>query len=263
MSRWDDRPRRQGHGLAWIEAGEGMPLLLLHGVGLRAEAGNALVDGLCDRAEVRAVDLPGHGHSEALAEPAGLADYVARLCRWLEQWRSPVFVAGHSFGAMLALALATRHPAHCRGVVCLNAVGERTPAATRAVRARARSLPTEGAADPSATLERWFGEDLHRDEARACRRWLGSGSAAGYRAAYRVFAGHGCDALPLAGLDCPALFITGRLDPNSTPAMSRALAAACGGRAVILDDAAHMAPMTHAGTVVEALRDFLGAERSR
>ena len=51
----------------------------------------------------------------------------------------------------------------------------------------------------------------------------------------------------LARLSCPALFMTGAKEPNSTPEMSQAMARiAPHGRAVIVEGAAHMLPMTHA-----------------
>jgi pimeloyl-ACP methyl ester carboxylesterase len=61
----------------------------------------------------------------------------------------------------------------------------------------------------------------------------------------------------LATLQCPALFITGADEPNSTPAMSAAMAKLTpNGRAVIVAGAAHMLPMTHAAEVNTALIDF-------
>jgi pimeloyl-ACP methyl ester carboxylesterase len=51
--------------------------------------------------------------------------------------------------------------------------------------------------------------------------------------------------------------MTGALEPNSTPAMSEAMAALTPkGRAIIVPDAAHMMPMTHPEVVNAALLDF-------
>ena len=52
--------------------------------------------------------------------------------------------------------------------------------------------------------------------------------------------------------------MTGELEPNSTPAMSRAMAKLVpNGRAQIVKGAAHMMPMTHAAEVNAALSTFL------
>lgn len=133
-------PRSNIGSLAAITAGEGPLVLLIHGVGLRAEAWGAQIDALSATCRVIAVDMPGHGGSAPL--PA-------------------------------------------------------TP-----------------------TLTRWFGAEASAQRT-ACETWLRSADPAGYRAAYRVFAHeNGPSASDLAVLYCPALFLTGADEPNSTPAMS-------------------------------------------
>jgi pimeloyl-ACP methyl ester carboxylesterase len=59
-------------------------------------------------------------------------------------------------------------------------------------------------------------------------------------------------------LNTPALFITGGRERNSTPQMSSDMAACCPrGTAHIIEDAAHMMPMTHAGEVNTQLQTFI------
>jgi pimeloyl-ACP methyl ester carboxylesterase len=163
-------------------------------------------------------------------------------------------------GAMIALDLAARYPHLCLGVVALNAIFRRSAPAAAAVRARAAALTGDAPADPGPALRRWFGNDVSSAEAVACRRWLRDVDPAAYRAAYTVFAredGPSSDAL--RALRCPARFVTGSEEPNSTPEMSRRMAALSpGGDALIVDGAAHMMPMTHADAVNRALIDFLG-----
>ena len=61
----------------------------------------------------------------------------------------------------------------------------------------------------------------------------------------------------LEKLACPALFITGSQEPNSTPDMSLKMAEITpNGRALIIDGAAHMMPMTHASQVNAAISSF-------
>ena len=56
-------PRRIHNGIAYLETGEGEPLLLIHGVGLNAEAWGPQIDALSDTHRVIALDMPGHGGS--------------------------------------------------------------------------------------------------------------------------------------------------------------------------------------------------------
>lgn len=251
---WTTRPRSDRAGLAAIEAGVGARIVLLHGVGLRSEAWNRQIDALAARYHVTALDMPGHGDSAVRHGMTGVSDYADAV---LETIDGPALVIGHSMGAMIALDLAVRALERVRGVVALNAVFERSPEAARAVQARAAELDGVTVADPTGALNRWFGTD-DTPERAACHDWLCSVTQAGYKAAYTAFAHNpGPRRADLARLSCPALFMTGALEPNSTPAMSEAMAAlAPKGRAIIVPGAAHMMPMTHPEVVNAALLDF-------
>lgn len=251
---WTTRRRSERSGLAAIEAGAGARIVLLHGVGLRAEAWNRQIDALSGSYHVTAFDMPGHGESALRPEMTCVSDYADAV---LADLTEPALVIGHSMGAMIALDLASRAPDLVRGVVALNAVFERSADAARAVQRRAAELDGESLVDPSVALERWFGIEAS-DEQSACGDWLSDVSPAGYKAAYTVFAHDpGPDRAALADLSCPALFMTGAQEPNSTPEMSQAMAAlAPSGRAIIVPEAAHMMPMTHPDEVNAALLDF-------
>ena len=201
-----------------------------------------------------APDLPGHGESPRPAVPMALADYAEAALAVLAE---PALIVGHSMGAMIALDMAVRHPEMVPGVAALNAVFERDAAAAAAVEARAASLDGERAADPGPTLARWFGPD-ETPERHACGDWLRAVDPAGYRMAYAAFArAQGPAREALARLPCPVLFMTGALEPNSTPQMSDTMARlAPRGRVRIAAGAAHMMPMTHAGDVNAALIDL-------
>lgn len=246
---WTTRPRSEVAGLAAIVEGDGPDILLIHGVGLRAEAFSAQSRALAAHFRVTSLDMPGHGDSPGLNDPRDLSAYVAALAPTLPD---RCVVAGHSMGAMLALELAARHPDRVAGVAALNAIYRRSPEAAAAVQARATSLSPPFDHEP--TLTRWFGSEESRERA-ACAEWLGSVEPTGYAAAYRVFAlSDGPSDQALQNLACPALFITGADEPNSTPAMSLQMAAlAPRGRAEIIAGAAHMMPMTHPAPVNAAL----------
>lgn len=252
---WTTRPRYERAGLAAIEAGAGAQIVLLHGVGLRSEAWNRQIDALAEAHHVTAFDMPGHGESAVRSEMSRVSDFADAVLAAID---GPALVVGHSMGAMIALDLAVRTPDRVRGVVALNAVFERSPEAARAVQARAAELDGVSVADPRGALARWFGTD-DTPERAACQDWLCSVTPAGYKAAYTAFAHNpGPRRADLARLFCPALFMTGGLEPNSTPAMSEAMAAIVPkGRAIIVPDAAHMMPMTHPEVVNAALLDFV------
>ena len=253
-------PSEFAQEIAFHRIGEGAPVILLHGVGLRKEAWAPLAELLSQRFECFALDLPGHGKSPRLGLPKPhLRDFTDGIARAVKDLTSePPLLIGHSMGALIALDLAIRHPGLCRGLVCLNAVFQRSDAARRAVANRAASL--EGTKDKAidGTIRRWFGadpKDMERAAAETCRQWLEEVDPDAYAAAYSVFATHDGPAPDdLRRIAAPSLFLTGADDPNSTPAMSEAMADLVpDGRAISLPGAAHMAPMTHGEHIADAI----------
>lgn len=246
-----------------LEAGAGQPLLLIHGVGLRAEAWGPQIAGLSQGAHVIAVDMPGHGDSDLLPEGARLPDYVAwaaRVIRALDL--GPVNVAGHSMGSLIAGGLAVEHPELVRRVALLNGVHRRTDEARAAVLARA-DLIASGRGEIAGPLDRWFdaGEAEARDQVAA---WLSAASPAGYAAAYRAFAeGDRVYADRLGAITCPALVLTGEGDANSTAAMTEAMAAMMPkGRACVIPGHRHMVNLTAPEAVTAALAEWLHTEET-
>ena len=96
-------------GLAYQRVGTGVPLVLLHGIGHRRQAWDAVLPLLASHRELIPVDLPGHGESPPLAvdgrsvsgiliqEIVGLLD---------ELGLDRPHVAGCSLGGLLALEIA-------------------------------------------------------------------------------------------------------------------------------------------------------------
>ena len=82
---------------------------------------------------------------------------------------------------------------------------------------------------------------------------------AAYKCAYTAFATSQIpDQIGLSRISCPALFMTGSEEPNSTPAMSETMASlAPKGRSIIVDGAAHMMPMTHPREVNAAIHSLI------
>jgi pimeloyl-ACP methyl ester carboxylesterase len=98
-------------GLAYERHGSGPPLVLLHGVGHRRQAWNAVLSLLTPHHTVIAVDLPGHGESPPLRAggqpPAqALAEQVIGFFGELGLDRP--HVAGNSLGGAVALLAAAR-----------------------------------------------------------------------------------------------------------------------------------------------------------
>ncbi|TGP50883.1 alpha/beta fold hydrolase [bacterium M00.F.Ca.ET.230.01.1.1] len=251
-------------GTAFIRAGSGASVLLIHGVGMNAEIWQPQIDLMQDRFDVIAIDMLGHGASPLPPENAGLSDFADQAVRLLDHLGlDRVAVVGHSMGALVAQELALRAPSRVNAIVCLNAVFRRPPELAQAVRERAAALGGPG--DPSAiaaTIARWFGNPIPpalAGAAATARAALECVDAEGYARTYRLFANADtAHADRLADLAAPALFMTGSEDRNSTPAMSAAMARlAPSGQCVVLSGEKHMMTIASPQKVTQRITDFL------
>lgn len=245
-------------------AGDGPPVILLHGVGLDLEMWTPLAEALQTDYTVIAYDLLGHGHSAKPPGPRTLDGYVRQLemlYRYLGLERA--VVAGFSMGAMVALAFAAQHPRRLAGLTLLNAVYERSPRQRQAVQARLEQAVAEG---PSvlidAALSRWFSDGFRRDrpdavEAVAAR--LQGNDPRSFLEAYRLFATADPELPALARqVTCPALVTTGEWDQGSTPDMTQALARTIpDATGTVIGGQKHMMPVEGAAHVASLLRRFL------
>jgi pimeloyl-ACP methyl ester carboxylesterase len=99
--------------LQYFEAGEGPPVLLIHGWGGRARRQwHATVSELRASYRFFGLSLRGHGQSEEVGDPEyGLSELAAdcdalRVCAGVDRW----VVVGYSFGGIVALKYASLYP---------------------------------------------------------------------------------------------------------------------------------------------------------
>jgi len=223
-------------------------MLLIHGVGMNADYWNNIADDLAQHFALTIVDMPGHGHSKILQQRSlQLSHYTDAIAATIEM---PCIVAGHSMGALITLDMAVRYSKKVTGIAVLNGIYRRDEQATRAIEQRVAQLNSTAKHDPESTLQRWFGESptgVYATAADNCRQWLADVNPAGYAAAYAAFAAADAPAdTQLSSIKCPALFMTGEEEPNSTPAMSEAMSALTPvSDCIIIQNAKHMMSLTH------------------
>ncbi len=140
--------------LYYETAGEGAPLLLLHGLGSSAGDWALQVPIFAERYHVIAVDLRGHGRT-----PYGplrysveqLAEDVTALLAHLGQ--PPAHVVGLSLGGAAALSLAALHPGCVRSLVLVNGFARLRPAGWRGAGQLLKRLWLFGTAPMPAVAE--------------------------------------------------------------------------------------------------------------
>ena len=106
-----------------LVAGSGQPVVLLHGLGANKVSFLPTLDGLSDRFEVHALDLPGFGRSSKPL-PAGRRYSMAWMAHLVHRYLvhnglEGAFLVGNSMGGRIAVEVALGHPGWVRGVVGL------------------------------------------------------------------------------------------------------------------------------------------------
>ena len=115
----------QGHKIRYTVAGEGKPLLLIHGFGASIGHWQKNIPVLAEAGyQVFALDLLGFGASDKAP-----LDYTLELWQSLikdfcsEHINEHTIFVGNSIGALLALMLVTNHPEIAAGGVLINCAG--------------------------------------------------------------------------------------------------------------------------------------------
>lgn len=253
-----------GAGTAYQVTGSGVPVVLIHGVGLNQAMWGGQVVGLAEQYQVITYDMLGHGESAMPDADTGLEGYAAQLLELLDHLGlSQPHVVGFSMGGLVARAFALLHPARLSSLVVLNSVFARSPEQRAGVVERTRQAAQFGPdANAEAALARWFSpEYLAASPAQvdSIRRTLASNDPQGYLTTYGLFATQDMyRAEALSKVNVPTLVATGEWDTGSTPEMARQLAARIPGALVaVLPEQRHMMPVEAPRLVNQLLTGFL------
>jgi len=229
--------------IAYVDMGEGPPVLLLHGFPTSAYLWRREAWLLAQRMRVIAPDLLGYGESDKPAHAdlseAAQAGYVKELLSALGI--AEVAVVGHDIGGAVAQMLALDRGPRVEALVLLDSACFEawSMEAVRMIQAVAPERETAGLAQEIVRARFDLGMShpgrlTDEDVAAYLRPWQGDPPAL-FRAA-RGLTGRGLAGreLELAGLDIPALIIWGEADPFLPPNLAERLGETIPGSTVAL-----------------------------
>ena len=258
-----ERLEVNGLGIAFERAGDGPPVVFLHGGVSDSREWRRQIEALAGDYTVVAWDAPGNGRSDDPPESFRMPDYadcLAGLIRALELDRP--HVVGLSFGATLGLELYRRHAGVPRSLVLLGGyAGWAGSLPPEVVAERLAGVERDLAQSPE-TLARSFLATLLTDGAPAdladeLFAIIGDLHPAGAVAQARAMAEADLrDVLPHIAV--PTLLLYGDHDVRSPRAVGEELAAQIpSAELVFIGGAGHMLNMEAADRVTAELRRFL------
>lgn len=190
------------------------PVVLLHAIATSGAMWRPQIQALASAYRVIALDLPGHGRSEAFPARPEIADYADAVLDTLEALGvQRAAVVGLSFGSMIAQHIAAVAPERVAALVLSNGVAFAPDPVRAAWRERAAAAEREGmAAQVEGTLDRWF-TPRFRDEpaVQEIGALVAETSLAGYVHAAGVIAALDNRAL-LPRIQAPTLVLAGEED---------------------------------------------------
>lgn len=105
-------------------AGEGVPVLLIHGFGGDLDNWLFNIDALAEKAPIHALDLPGHGQSTKSVENPGLGTMVEAVAQLLDHLDiDKAHLVGHSMGGLVSGQVAIEHPGRVASLTLICSAG--------------------------------------------------------------------------------------------------------------------------------------------
>ncbi|MBM4405246.1 MAG: alpha/beta fold hydrolase [Chloroflexi bacterium] len=114
----------EGHTVHYWEAGEGEPVIFLHGLGNSAFNWRKNVSVVGERHRAITMDLPGHGRSDLVWFPYRLEDASRFVVAFMDALQlERVHLVGNSLGGAIALETALAQPGRVRTLTLVGSVG--------------------------------------------------------------------------------------------------------------------------------------------
>jgi pimeloyl-ACP methyl ester carboxylesterase len=256
--------RTHGLDVAYERAGEGPPLVLVHGAAGDGRLWQRQLRTLADEFTVVAWDEPGAGRSSDVPGDFTLADYASCLSAVIEALAlGPAHLAGLSWGGTVAQEVYRHHPELVATLILVDTyAGWKGSLSAEEVRARIAGLDEMLEAPPEEfdpTLPGLFGGDPPPECVPLLEQMAASVRPASLRTQLLVMAeADQRDLLPRIGV--PTLLIWGELDARSPLSVARQLEKAIPDtRLVVFPGCGHVSHLEQPDRFDQTVRDFCRA----
>ena len=107
--------------IAFREKGKGFPLLLIHGFPMNQDVWSTFTESLSQDCRVITIDLPGFGQSPILPGSFSIDQVADSVLSWLKEKNiQKTFIAGHSLGGYITLAMLKKDPGRFPAAILLH-----------------------------------------------------------------------------------------------------------------------------------------------
>lgn len=249
MSAPVTRVEVDGHSIAYRQAGQGTPLVLLHGFLCDSRCWKPQLEGLSDAFMVIAWDAPGAGLSSDPPESFTLADWSRCLAQLLDRLAiERTHLVGLSWGGVLAQEFSSRYPARVSRLVLTGTyAGWKGSLPEPASRARLARCEDDSSLPPDVFTPRWvpemFTDRASGDLRQALSAIVADFHPAGFRLMARSLADTDTRAI-LPTIGAPTLLLWGDDDRRSPLGIGEQLRDAIpGAELAVIANAGHLSNM--------------------
>lgn len=252
--------------MAWLEAGAGRPVVLLHAFPLSADMWRPQLDAVPDGWRFIAPDFRGFGR--CLPPPGGggatMDDYAADVFALMDGLElHDAVIGGLSMGGYVTFAMHRLEPARFTGMVLADTRPQADSPQAREGRVQLRAhLAREGPRGVAGQmLPKLLSENGRRDGSPALhqtRAMIERAAPEAIDAAIGALMGRPDSTLGLSGISCSTLIIVGEHDAITPPADAEAMRRAIARSTLcVVPGAGHLASLEQPAAFSRGLADFL------
>ncbi|HEY7269161.1 MAG TPA: alpha/beta fold hydrolase [Dehalococcoidia bacterium] len=255
-----------GIDIAYTDEGSGTPVVFIHGYPLNRTMWDAQVKGLSGRARTVAIDLRGHGESQAPIWLTSVDIYADDVRGLLDNLGiDKAVICGFSMGGYVAFAFLRRYPERVRGLILADTRPQ--PDAPEGKAGRFQSALTAQNQGVGAIAEAMIGRlvsqkslDERPQLVQRVKDMMLSTPVQGIAGDLMSMAERPDSVAMLPTIKVPTLVIVGERDGLTPPADSQLMAERiAGAKLEVIPGAAHVANMEEPEIFNKAVGDFVAS----